>query len=210
MYIITQVAPLEESKEKIYRVNSPADEEPYLEAGYRCGEREYKITSGHKEYIVICPEYRDDKKGGEPIVIIPGFLMPGRRYSVEVYLYAIDIYSSNLEKGQRKAAEETRKRFDLATFAHTTLGRALKALCGSLDEAGEANADIEEGDAVMLDGSGSGGAPGFPTPRSTRRLRDKAAQFLREAARRLEWHAAVAEYRKKAWDWFLEHQRLLL
>jgi len=132
MYIITQGAPLGYSEDKIYRVKSPAEEASYTAAGYQRHEREYKITCGHKEYIVICPEYRNDEKGSEPVVIIPDFLMPKRRYPVEVYLYAIDIYSSDNEKGQRKAAEETRKRFDLETFAHTTLGRALKALSDSM------------------------------------------------------------------------------
>jgi hypothetical protein len=42
-----------------------------------------------------------------------------------VYLYALALYGSAPEKGQRWAAEETRKKFGLATFAHTTLGRAL-------------------------------------------------------------------------------------
>ena len=210
MYIITQGVPFEECKDKIYRVKSPADEETYQKAGYQRHEREYKITSGHKDYIVICLEYRKDEKGYEPVVIIPDFLVRGRRYPVEVYLYAIEIYSGDPEKGQRKAAEETRKRFDLATFAHTTLGRALKALCGSLDKAADTDADCGGSGAAAPGENGSGAPSGFPTPGSTRSLRERAARFLRVVAIQPDWQAAVAAYREKACGWFLEHQRLLL
>ncbi|MDR0489867.1 MAG: hypothetical protein LBH28_01285 [Oscillospiraceae bacterium] len=216
MYIITQGVPFEEYKDKIYRVKSPAEEEKYPKAGYQRHEREYKITCGHKDYIVICHEYRKDEKGHEPVVIIPDFLMRGRRYPVEVYLYAIEIYSGNPEKGQRKAAEETRKRFDLATFAHTTLGRALKALVCNLNKAAGTNADREESGVEAEpteDGGGRKGntkAPGFPTVQATRPLRERAAQFLDGNATHSDLQMVIAAYRKKARDWFLEHRRLLL
>ena len=98
----------------------------YRNAGYLRYERTYKIIYMHNDYLVVCPEFRSGEKGVEPIVIIPEFLIPGRPYQIEVYLFAIDIYSTFPEKGQRWAAKETRKRFKLKTFSHTTLGRALK------------------------------------------------------------------------------------
>jgi hypothetical protein len=58
---------------------------------------------------------------------------------VYIYLYAIDIYSSNPDIGQRKAAEATRKQFGLIHFAHTTLGRALKAFAHNLEEIEDAS-----------------------------------------------------------------------
>ena len=75
----------------------------------------------------MCPECLSFD--GTFVMVIPHFLIPGRRYPIFVYLYAISLYSANPEMGQRKAAEMTRKLFGLATFAHTTLGRALKKLC---------------------------------------------------------------------------------
>ena len=216
MHIITQGVPIEDCKDKIYRVKSPAEEEKYQKAGYQRHEREYKITSGHKDYIVICLEYRKDEKGHEPVVIIPDFLMRGRRYPVEVYLYAIEIYSKDPEKGQREAAKETRKRFDLVTFAHTTLGRALKALVCNLNKVAGMNADREgsgaEAEPTEDGGGGKGNtkAPGFPTVQATWPLRERAARLLNENVTHADLQMAIAAYRKKARDWFLEHRRLLL
>jgi hypothetical protein len=38
------------------------------------------------------------------------------------------MYSANHTRGQRWAAEETRKKFELETFSHTTLGRAFRKI----------------------------------------------------------------------------------
>ena len=62
------------------------------------------------------------------MVILPEYLLPRRRYPIQVYLYAINEYCDDGNKSQRKAAEKAIKLFGLATFAHTTLGRALKKL----------------------------------------------------------------------------------
>jgi hypothetical protein len=46
--------------------------------------------------------------------------------------------------GQRAVAEETRKRFGLETFSHTTVGRAIKALADRLEKSAIANAGSAE------------------------------------------------------------------
>ena len=142
MLILAQCLQLENSKDNICLVQVPELEKQYLDAGYQRCERSYKIKYQRKEYTVICLEFRDDKNSAEPIVIIPEFLIPGRSYPVFVYLYAIALYSGSPEKGQRWAAEETRKYFGLDTFAHTTLGRALKVFVRNIEEATKASDNI--------------------------------------------------------------------
>ena len=134
MYTLAQTNSLESNKDTICIVQVPELEEEYQQAGYQKRERSYKLKYQHKEYTVLCPEYRNEEIGVEPIVIIPTFLIPRRPYPVHVYLYAIDLYSSNPVMGQREAAETTRKLFGLTHFAHTTLGRALKAFVRNIEE----------------------------------------------------------------------------
>jgi len=85
----------------------------------------YALLFGRDEYEIICPKIRVN---GIEYLFIPKLLIPGRPYPIYVYLFGIALYSSNPKMGQREAAEKTRKRFDLATFSHTTLGRAMKRL----------------------------------------------------------------------------------
>ena len=127
MFILTRTDGLENSKENIFRVRATDMEKRYLEAGYLRRERIYKVKSQYKEFTVICPEFRYAATNAESVVIIPEFLVPKRPYPIYVYLYAIDLYSENPNMGQRNAAKATRERFCLESFAHTTLGRALKA-----------------------------------------------------------------------------------
>ncbi|MBS3947892.1 MAG: hypothetical protein KGZ57_06275 [Dethiobacter sp.] len=228
MNILAQVLLIENSENNIYRLQALASQaaelkKHYLDAGYQERERSYKIKYQHKEYTVICPEFRDDKKGGEPIVIIPEFLVPGRPYPIYVYLYAIDLYSSAPEKGQRMAAEETRKYFGLTSFAHTTLGRALKAFVRNIaegtnaseefcaktpDDPGEKGEDAEQkADSERCDEAKK---PGFPTVKSTEALRKRAAQFLRGILIRAAKQQAIATCLELVRRWFKEHQRFLL
>jgi hypothetical protein len=144
MFILTRGGQLENSKNNIYRVEDAALEKHYRDAGYQRHERRYKIKESYKEYIVICLEYRNEAMRAEPVVILPEFLVPGRPYPVYVYLYAIDLYSGAPEKGQRWAAAETRERFGLTTFAHTTLGRALRAFVRGINALKPDKAAAEE------------------------------------------------------------------
>jgi len=213
MYIITQGAPLENSIDRIYTVQATALERGYIEAGYQRRERIFKLTYKHGGYIVICPEFRNGGKGAEPIVIIPEFLVPGRRYPVEVYLYAIDLYSREKGKGQRWAAAEARKRYGLekAEFAHTTLGRALKKLSSRLEEIGEAKiiGAHESGgkDAANAEGMRQ---HSFNTVRTTWELRERVTRFLCVKAVEEDLRSAEAVYRGIAREWFEKHRQLLL
>ena len=86
MYILTQSEQLEKSKNEIYLVEAPEIEKEYLTAGYKRYERTYKMTCHHKDYSVVCTVFRDNKKGSEPVVIIPEFHIPGRPYPVYIYI----------------------------------------------------------------------------------------------------------------------------
>ena len=196
MLILAQCLQLENSKDNICLVQVPELEKQYLDAGYQRCERSYKIKYQRKEYTVICLEFRDDKNSAEPIVIIPEFLIPGRSYPVFVYLYAIALYSGSPEKGQRWAAEETRKYFGLDTFAHTTLGRALKVFVRNIEEATKASDNIhnetssndKEKNEIQNSNAGQSDThkeSGFPTVKSTEALRKRAAQFLRSILAKL-------------------------
>ena len=89
MYILTHAGPLEACCDKIYRVQAAILEEMYLNRGYQRYERSYQLKCQHKEYTILCPEFRKDGEGSVPVVLIPEFLIPGRPYPVYVYLYAI-------------------------------------------------------------------------------------------------------------------------
>jgi hypothetical protein len=136
MYTLAQTESAESDDGTIYIVVAPWFEEEYLSAGYQKHERSYKLIYQHNEYTVVCPEYRNNEVGVSPIVVIPAYLIPRRPYPVQVYLYAIDLYSSNPAMGQREASETTRKHFGLPHFAHTTLGRALKVFVRNVEESG--------------------------------------------------------------------------
>jgi len=84
--------------------------EKYLAVGYRCYERIYKVRYQHREYSVVCPEFRNDKAGFEPVVVILEFLIPRRPFPVEVYLYAIDLYRTRHGDGSfvMKSARNTK------------------------------------------------------------------------------------------------------
>jgi len=106
----------------------------YRNKGFECRERTYPITFKNTKYEVVCIEIW--KKGEkEHSLVMPAFLLPHRGYPTYVYAYAINLYSGNPGLGQRTVAEETRIKYGLETFAHTTVGRAMKALAQTLTEA---------------------------------------------------------------------------
>jgi len=203
MYILTRAEPLENCKDNIYLVHDTEVETQYLDAGYQIYERRYKLKSQNKDYIVVCPEFR---KGGEPpVVLIPEFLVPNRLYPVYIYMYAIGLYTNMPEKGQRWAAAETRKRFGLSSFAHTTLGRALKSFVRCTG--GEATTAVEDTGAVASNGFKDAV---FPKVGRTEASRKHAALFLGgmplwEGKRQFA-DASLGLAR----EFFVEYQRFLL
>ena len=77
MYILVQTHQFKNNEDTIYRVQAPELEEKYQQAGYQKRERSYKLNYQHKEYTVLCPEYRNAEIEVEPIVILPNFLSLG-------------------------------------------------------------------------------------------------------------------------------------
>ena len=226
MYILTQGTPLENCDSKIYRIQIVDLEKQYYAAGYQRRERIYKIKYKYKEYIIICPEFRSCNKSDEPIVIIPEFLIPGRPYPVYVYLYAIDMYSSNPDMGQRKAAEAARKQFGLIHFAHTTLGRALKVFACKIEELEKTSGNScnetmsgggKEGETQNLNTeeigvqeNDSGNQNSFPTRRSTQALCSQASKLLRGEIIQVCRQQAIKLCCDIVRRWFIEYRRLLL
>jgi hypothetical protein len=197
---------LENCKDKIYLVEDPELEAQYKRTGYQRYERNYKMRYAHKEYTVTCPEYRNDANDPKTVVVIPAFLLPGRPYPVEIYLHAIDLYSRAPERGQRWAAEETRKRFGLDTFAHTTLGRALKAFVSKIEECGQPQPDCGGG----KEESGEAKPSDFPTKQSTKALRERAASLLQGLPVWANRQEAAEFCHKLAIERFKAYRRFLL
>ena len=81
------------------------------------------------EYIdnheIVCPRYT--LKGGTEVIVIPWFLIPGRPYPIQIYLYACNLYSTSPSLGQRGVAEATRKKFKLKAFSHSTVSRSFRS-----------------------------------------------------------------------------------
>lgn len=126
-YIIQQGVQIGNPENKTIDVLTSDQINNYLKNGFWLKERMYKLTSGHSQYTVVCWEIWKENDT-EHSLILPEFLIPHRTYTVYVYAYAIALYSANPEKSQRAVAEETRKKFGLQTFAHTTVGRAMGEL----------------------------------------------------------------------------------
>ncbi|MCL2474322.1 MAG: hypothetical protein FWF23_05450 [Alphaproteobacteria bacterium] len=200
-YILARSTPLENSKNNIYEVHDEELEQKYKDAGYQQYERSYKTKYQYKEYIVICLEFRNDSTGAEPVVIVPDFLIPGRRYPHYVYMHGIELYCNNPDKGLRWAAEETRKYFGLDTFSHTTLGRALKAFFRGI--AGEDPTPAKDIDSEKQ-------KPCFPSTQDTAVVRKQVAEFLRSRLGQIEQQEIIVIYCQLAREWHKQYQKLLL
>jgi len=85
----------------------------------------YHIEGKRQKHEIICPRYIFGD--GSSVIVIPWFLIPGRPYPIQVYLYACGYYSSNPDMGQRAAAEATRTAFNLKKFSHSTVSRSFRA-----------------------------------------------------------------------------------
>jgi len=202
MKILAQNTVLENLNGKTYHALSPTRERDYFAEGYIILNHTYKIKYQHAEYEIVCLELRKD---GEQILVIPEFLLPRRPYPIYVYLYAILIYSSHPTMSQRKAAEQTRKKFGLETFAHTTLGRALKAIVESISSLSPPKEPAPETKPEPTS---------FPSLRDTENQRARAAEYLSG------WlNAKMIDKEPKAFlnsclqlaqDWYAKYSRRLL
>ena len=227
MYILTQTSHFENSQDNVIHVKAAELEKKYLEDGYKKHVRYYKIEYQHKEYIIECPEFNNDKKDSLPmlIVIIPEFLIPRRRYPVYVYLFAIDLYSRQSQKGQRWAAKITREKFGLSSFAHTTLGRALKSFTKNISaaiktppatqsepEKGEKKErqPHEAAEKENAEQTNKCKRTTFPTVSLTKDLRDQAVEFLKGKLNNSALQKVIESSQAIARAWFKEFHRFLI
>jgi len=184
-YIITAGVEIKPTEDKIIHVLTPEQINEYKNQGYKYKERRYQVTIGHQDIEIICPEIW--KKGDvEHQVILPATIIPRRRYPLEVYLYAINIYCSEAQMSQRTAAEATKKHFDLKKFSHTTIGRVMKTLTKTLEKTPCACTVPTEGkqmgnhersgqnDAL----AGTGNEKRFPSVWYTQKRRELIGSFL--------------------------------
>jgi hypothetical protein len=156
MRILTQAISIEKNLDQSICLLTSEQEAKLLEAGYLLKYRRCKLTFAHKTIEIACPELSCPELS-EAVLILPDILIPHRPYPVYVYIYAVEMYSST-KMSQRAAAKEAQKKFQLKTFAHSTLGRAF----GRIEEKSVKNI-IELGD-------GTADAPACaakPTPGST-------------------------------------------
>lgn len=154
----------------------------FFGAGYSIKYHSYKIEYRHRSHEIQAPEvWLADSPESPRMLILPEYLLPRRPYPIEVYACAMNEYCGESGMSQREAAETARKRFGLATFAHTTLGRALKKLrevIGGIEKApcraGETGgAAPDGGDAAPPGAEGQGGS-------GLAERREKAGHFLGE------------------------------
>jgi len=141
-------------------------------------KRAYKQDCGRINIEVECLEINDQENAGkERSLAVPEFLIPGRRYPIYIYVFAMVTYCLNPWMGQREAAKRTRERFDLKTFSHTTLGRALKRL-EKLIEDKKYDPQSEEDQCEAPDAI----AGKFTTVEQTKNRRKKVSLYLQKAA----------------------------
>jgi len=155
----------------------------------------YQIKYIRHDYEIVCPEYTFTD--GSEVVIIPWFLIPGRPYPIQIYLYACKLYSSNPDIGQRGAAESTRTKFKLKTFSHSTVSRSFRTfeqsqkqsleqrfgeelkICGAeIKNLVAAATKIEEDNEQRNEAPPD--AKHFPSIKDTAVRREKMAVFLQE------------------------------
>jgi len=236
MKILSHPGNLENSVDQTYEVQADDLERDYKEAGYHRHDRYYKLTYRHQEYTVVCPEFIKPTPKGNPcerIVIIPEFLIPQRPYPVYVYLYAINLYSTDPSISQRAAAEETRKQFGLETFAHTTLGRALKRLVKRVCQETNMSVNAEttpattssdnnvatHADPEILPESdiepdtteqNSGPIRSFPCKPTTLPWRELALKILKDLPKPDTLGQFIIASQQLAGNWFRKYCRLLL
>ena len=190
MYIITYSYALENQKDFLMQIEPPAEWQAFFEASDNIGYHNYQIKYYRRNHEVACPRYRF--ADGTEVTVIPWFLIPGRPYPLQTYMYACGLYGSNPEIGQRGAAEATRAKYELETFSHSTVCRSFKSFeqareralerkFGEEIKAGGTEAPPLVGPATKA-GGGKAGAPHpagrFPSAADTAGRREGVARFL--------------------------------
>ena len=161
-----------------YTIITPEMSSKCQEEQLRLKGHESNLQCGRIGIRVGYPEiYDQTTANGAGYVVIPEFMIPGRRYPIYIYLYAIAIYCINPMMGQREAAKRTRERFGLETFSHTTLGRAMKKLEEVIKGHENEPHDIE---TAIRGGEDEAGT--FPSVNQTKERKEKVASYLKEAS----------------------------
>ena len=180
IHILTHTRRIEniDIKNKVFQVLRAGQEAQYQDEWRAVQTHRYKLQCGWTDIEVVCPEICEHEKTEDRFyLIVPEFLIPGRRYPIYVYIYAIATYCLNPTMGQRETAKRTRERFGLKTFSHTTLGRALKRLEQLIREYTTETEDTEAADA-----STEAEGKKFPSTVQTKDRRETVAAYLMEAA----------------------------
>jgi len=89
----------------------------------------YKFNYENRELRLECPLIKNSS--GKNIVLCPAIKLPFRSYPIYVYLHAIAMYLST-NMSMREVAKKIRQEYQLETFAHTTLSRALRKLANAI------------------------------------------------------------------------------
>jgi hypothetical protein len=126
MYSITYECSLENQKDYEIHVEPPSAMKKPLETAVCIRYYRYHIEYMEYKHEIVCPGYIF--KDGSYVIVIPWYLIPGRWYPIQIYLYACSLYSSDPTLGQRGAARKTREKFKLEKFSHSTVSRTFRAL----------------------------------------------------------------------------------
>jgi len=167
--IIHESARIKSSGEKIIYVTLP--EEVKMERKTVPVYRIYKLQCGLGTYELHVPEIQSEI--GKTL-IVPAYMVPGRPYPIYVYIYAVTVYASNPAMGQREASKQTREYFGLASFSHTTLGRAMKKIELLIHE--------EENETEAPKGPQQPAPTSFPNAEEMRGRKKAVLSYMREAA----------------------------
>jgi len=178
IHILTDSRKIENKNAQEYKILTEEQKQLFADSEMTVKEHIIAIKCGQPIVDVYCPEISaQEDTSGERYLIVPEFAVPGRPYPIYVYIYAVATYCLNPNMGQREAAQETREKFGLKTFSHTTLGRAMKKI-----EKLTAQDSIETQSKETQNGTTAGGSKKFPTTAQTKDRRDKVAAYLIEAS----------------------------
>jgi len=222
IYIITYETGLENQKDYEIEIEPPDEARSVLETADSVTYLRYHIEGKRRKHEVICPRYAFT--GGGFVVVIPWFLIPGRPYPVQVYLYACGLYSANPAMGQRAVAKATRAEFGLEKFSHSTVSRSFVAF----EQGRKRGLTLRYGEEAGIAGTGAlhlvsaatkavtereeahDPARRFPSAADTAVRRREMAGFLREFLHTLKGVNIEHASRRFAEKWNKKARRLLL
>ena len=227
MYIISYSCTLENIKVQQVVIPAPMEAAFFFAGAEFIRHHYYGIKYKGQKLDIVCPAYHHPEEGD--VVILPWYLILGRPYPLQVYLFASSYYSNNPDVGQRGAAEATRLKFNLKTFSHTTVGRSFR----TIEEARKSALDKRFGEEIKIRGAEgltivkaspktADVEPGsdidrmphskmsFPTVADTAQRREAMSGFLpkfQKDAKTVNIEAAGRQFLK---DWYEKSRRRLL